>query len=147
MFSITSAARHLGLPRDIILNAVRAGQLAAARDRRGVLRIAPSALAGFTALLPGNAARQQGGNVVPLNAMRPDRLPQVLSQRLPSPAAFSPGGAAAAHGRIVFLQPRESFLTARRLAAPRRRLELTPRATLPQEPRLSARQDGIGPAA
>jgi excisionase family DNA binding protein len=143
MFSITSAAQHLGLPRDTILNAVRAGQLAAARDRRGVLRIAPSALAGFAAGLPGSA----GNNIVPLNAMRPDRLPQVLSQRLPSPATFRPGGAGAAHGRIVFLQPRESFLTARRLAAPRRRLELAPRATVTPEPLLSAKQDGIGPAA
>jgi excisionase family DNA binding protein len=153
MFSITSAAQHLGLPRDTVLNAVRSGLLAAARDRRGILRIEPDAVHGFAASLPGISSRHGASNVVALNAMRPDRLSLVLSQHLPSPAAFRPPQGVLAPSRVVFLQTRTSaFGTARRLSAARRRIDpAASRGTTGQEHALPSHRpplhDGIGPAA
>ena len=81
MLSITSAAQQFKLPRDTLLNAVRAGMLQAARDRRGVLRIDEQALLGFCAAMTALEGQGSDETLIRLRAMRTDRLPLVLAQQ------------------------------------------------------------------
>jgi len=68
--SITSAARQVRLPRDVLLNAVRTGQLRAVRDHRGVLRIEPEDLCQFGAPATPSSVPQRDGSVIRLGVMR-----------------------------------------------------------------------------
>jgi excisionase family DNA binding protein len=81
MLSITSAAQQFKLPRDTLLNAVRAGTLKAARDRRGVLRIEEQALLGFCAAPAASEEKRPNETLIRLRVMRTDRLPLVLAQQ------------------------------------------------------------------
>lgn len=80
MLSITAAALKLKLPRDAVLDAVRRGDLAAHRDRRGVVRIDMKELDRF---LAGNIrpAVQPSAVLVELAVMTADRLGPVISQQ------------------------------------------------------------------
>ena len=80
MLSITAAARRCKLPRDTVLNAVHRGDLAASRDRRGVVRIDLAELERFLAV-PCQPAVQTGAILVELSVMPADRLGTVILQQ------------------------------------------------------------------
>jgi excisionase family DNA binding protein len=81
MLSITMAAKQFDMPRDTVLDAVRDGRLKAVRDRRGVLRIDLSAMLSFCGSKGKASEAPRCGNVVPLGAMRADRLSYVVAQQ------------------------------------------------------------------
>jgi hypothetical protein len=81
MLSITAAAQQCKLPRDTLLNAVRAGRLKAARDRHGILRIEEQALLGFCTVPAAPEAQRSAEALAHLRVMRSDRLSLVLAQQ------------------------------------------------------------------
>lgn len=101
MLSITAAAKHFNLPRDLILDAVRDRRLSAVRDRRGILRVDPSSVG---RLCPPNAPLPAGERevIIPLRVIGADRLAVVIAQQsrlLRELSPSSPAGTSLAHAR------------------------------------------------
>ena len=80
MLSITAAALKSKLPRDAVLDAVRRGDLAASRDRRGVVRIDMGELDRFLAG-SGQPVTRPSAVLVELAVMPAARLGPVISQQ------------------------------------------------------------------